>query len=206
LILDKYTYAIAGAGLSGLALAKAMRTHGMTDSLVMIDPRTEYKRDHIWCFWNNVRFDISLPFDKIWYKWKVKYNKRTTVCETRRYPYSCIFSENYYAHALGELLRSNAECHFLRQPLKSALTDESGVAIETENVSTRALYLFDSRPPNLLSEGLKQHFFGLHIKVLQDLFDPTCVTLMDFTSLKPSRTGFHFFYVLPFSNAFSGRK
>jgi lycopene beta-cyclase len=60
--------------------------------------------------------------------------------------------------------------------------------------------LFDSRPPKFDQEQLCQDFFGLHVQTSAKVFDPDCLTLMDFSGIiLNDGAGFHFYYVLPFT-------
>jgi lycopene beta-cyclase len=49
----------------------------------------------------------------------------------------------------------------------------------------------------LRRDTLLQHFYGWEVETDKDVFDPTTVTLMDFSAAVTN--GVHFFYVLPFS-------
>ncbi len=206
-----YDYAIAGAGLSGLALANSLSKIGLKDtkpkSICLIEPRTEYIRDHTWCFWNNVLEKLSLPETKKWHKWHVRYGSKTSIRGSKQYPYTCILADAYYKHALSQLQDLENVHFFLGESLQNIAYSDSKLAITTDQRNINCQFLFDSRPPQLLSSEFKQDFLGWHIRSDKEIFDEGCVTLMDFTASTKVDTftpsgikGFHFFYVLPFSS------
>ncbi len=204
-------YTIAGAGLSGLALAlnlsKIAEKNSAIEPICLIDPRSAYNRDHTWCFWNNVLEELKLPETKKWHQWQVRFASRTSIRGSKRYPYTCILADAYYRHALGQLQDCENVRFFLGESLENVAYASEHIVATTNQRSINSQFLFDSRPPKLLSSEFKQDFFGLHIRADKDVFDAECVTLMDFSAfsklegLAPSsRNGFHFFYVLPFSS------
>ena len=70
--------------------------------------------------------------------------------------------------------------------------------IETDKTQYRAKKVYDSRPPTLIENGLRQHFIGWHIRTKKPIQEPDVATLMDFR-VDQSR-GLHFVYALPFSD------
>jgi len=206
-----YDYAIAGAGLSGLALAlklsKITAKGDAPKSICLIEPRTEYIRDHTWCFWNNVLEKLSLPATKTWHKWKVKCGSKTSIRGSKQYPYTCILADTYYRSALPQLQTCDNVQFFLGESLEDISYNDVNLAVTTSQRKIVSKFLFDSRPPRMLAKEFKQDFFGWHVRVEKDVFDADCVTLMDFTvvdsgdsSIPSGARGFHFFYVLPFSS------
>ena len=69
--------------------------------------------------------------------------------------------------------------------------------VETTQGDLLARRVIDTRPSAIADGTLLQHFYGWEIETDKDVFDPTTVTLMDFSS--GSADDIHFFYVLPFS-------
>ena len=57
--------------------------------------------------------------------------------------------------------------------------------------------IFDSRPPQIPSNILLQHFEGFIVNSKKDVFDDKTVILMDFRC--DQSKGMHFIYLLPFS-------
>jgi lycopene beta-cyclase len=93
----------------------------------------------------------------------------------------------------------------LREPI--SLVQESVTAlqagqdrtiVETNQNRYSAKTVYDSRPPKIAENGLRQHFFGWHIRSKQPIKNPHIATLMDFR-VDQSR-GLHFIYALPFSD------
>ncbi len=198
-----FEYAIAGGGLSGLALASSIcrsqeHIHGERKSLCLIEPRQKYEQDHIWSFWNNVQMDLNVPVKKQWTKWKVRYGKKTFQCICPKYPYCAVLAQDFYAHSQSLLGKSNNVDIFFGESLEQVEYRETSIMLNTNARKLSTRLLFDSRPPSFDPSDFKQDFFGLHIRTSQNVFDPDCVTLMDFSGIEMSK-GFHFFYVLPFS-------
>jgi lycopene beta-cyclase len=185
-----FHYAIAGAGLSGLALAlnlSNLELRGSTTSdsapkrICLIEPRTSYERDHTWCFWNNVVEKLDVPATKTWQKWKVKYLSKTSIRGSKRYPYTCVLADSYYDHALGKLKGCENIKIFLGESLKNVAYQDSILEISTSQRTLTSQFLFDSRPPQARAGEFKQDFIGWQIKADRAVFDSDCVTLMDFT-------------------------
>jgi len=196
--MTEYDYAIAGAGLAGLSLSKSIIQSAGCSTLALIEPRTEYKRDHIWGFWNNVVTALHVPLKKQWQKWKVKYGGKTSLCCSTLYPYCAVVSEDYYEQALAILRDADGTDLHLGESLAGVHYNKKNVTLETDRRTLSCRLLFDSRPPPFAAAEFKQDFFGIQIRTTRAEFDEACVTLMDFKQ-EPVSKGFHFYYVLPFS-------
>ncbi len=207
LSVAEFEYAIAGAGLSGLALAGTLcqlEPKGATaNSICLIEPRLSYGRDHTWCFWNNVAEKLNVPFTRKWHKWRVRYRSKTSIRGSKRYPYTCVLADAYYDQALKGLKACDNVQLFLGESMKSIDYSKSRLEISTTQRTISSQFLFDSRPPQYLEQEFKQDFFGWHVRSGKDVFDADCLTLMDFTevNIASAGKGFHFFYVLPFSKS-----
>lgn len=196
--MTEFDFAIAGAGLAGLSLAKSLDSSGKFGRGCLIEPRLTYERDHIWCFWNNAPSNLAVPVRKTWNRWKVAYRGRSRVCTSKKYPYTCVFGEDYYQEALNIIKCSKQLDLFLGQSLTAVAYGDAAVSLTTNRQTIETKLLFDSRPPAVSPTGFRQEFYGLVVEADRDVFDHTCVTLMDFRDVRV-RDGFHFFYVLPFS-------
>jgi len=191
-------YAIAGAGLAGLSLSKSIIESSSSSKVTLIEPRTEYKRDHVWSFWNNVVTTLRVPLKKQWQKWKVSYGAKTSFCSSKLYPYCAVFSEDFYEHALAVLQNAEGITLNLGESLADVDYSKENLILKTDRRSLSCRLLFDSRPPPAEAANIKQDFFGLQVRTQAAAFEEDCVTLMDFKEETVSR-GFHFYYVLPFS-------
>jgi lycopene beta-cyclase len=76
--------------------------------------------------------------------------------------------------------------------------DQRQLCVDTARGQVRADRVIDTRPRPIPEGTLLQHFFGWEIETDKDVFDPTTVTLMDFSA--STEEDVHFFYVLPFSS------
>jgi lycopene beta-cyclase len=195
---EEFDYAIAGAGLAGLSLAKSIIKSSSSARLTLIEPRTEYKRDHVWSFWNNAATFLSVPVKKQWQKWQVRYGGKTSLCSSTMYPYCTVFSEDYYDEALANLRDANGVTLHLGESLADIHYSQSNLILKTDRRSLSCRLLFDSRPPLSNAAEFKQDFFGIQVRTTKSAFDQDCLTLMDFREETVSK-GFHFYYVLPFS-------
>ncbi|MDP3509258.1 MAG: lycopene cyclase family protein [Candidatus Melainabacteria bacterium] len=202
----EFEYTIVGAGLSGLALANTLcklEAKGATaKSICLIEPRLSYVRDHTWCFWNNVVEKLNVPLTKKWHKWKVRYRSKNSVRGSKQYPYTCVLADDYYDQALKPLKACDNVQLFLGESVESIAYSNSRIEISTAERTVYSQFLFDSRPPRMLEQEFKQDFFGWHVRSIKGVFDVDCLTLMDFTEVEIANSGrgFHFFYVLPFSD------
>ena len=189
-----------GAGLSGLALTLSLIELNGQVKIALIDSRTSYHRDHIWSFWNHVNANLQLPFDHQWNSWRVKFKSKMSLSETKAYPYTTIFADSYYRYALGKIEKASGVDLFLGENIVDLSFNKAQVSVQTKNRTVTARLLFDSRPPKIETNQLLQDFFGIVVCGVDGSFDPKCVTLMHFSEQKNSSPGFHFFYLLPFSD------
>lgn len=197
-VMIQFDYVIAGAGLAGLSLAKSLDSAGKFGRGCLIEPRLYFQRDHIWCFWNKAPLALTPPLRKSWNRWKVSYRGRTRICTSKRYPYCCVFAEDYYAEALASIEKSRNLELLLGEAISQIEYSTNAIRLRTDKCTIQTGLLFDSRPPEVNSTVFRQEFAGFIVEAENAVFDPTCVTLMDFQEVKV-RDGFHFFYVLPFS-------
>jgi lycopene beta-cyclase len=196
--MNDFEFAITGAGLAGLSLASSLSRANQESRICLIEPRTHYKRDHVWCFWNNAPTTLKVPIKRQWRQWKVRYRNRASVCSSQNYPYCCVLAEDYYEESLAQLRQSEKVDFFFGESLQEVDYNNAGIALRTEQRTISTRLLFDSRPPQFDAADFKQDFFGLQVQTEKNVFDPDCVTLMDFSGLAMNE-GFHFYYLLPFS-------
>ncbi len=196
--MNDFDYVIAGAGLAGLSLAKCLIDSSPDKTLCLIEPRQNYQRDHVWCFWNNAPKSLSVPQKKSWQKWKVRYKGKTNLCSSKRYPYCAVLSEDYYESRISHLEKSPKVNLYFGENVTATEYGSGLVTVKTDQRILSSKVLFDSRPPQTRGNEFKQDFYGLHIRLDKGVFDDSCVTLMDFSGEEVGG-GFHFYYLLPFS-------
>ncbi len=188
--------AILGGGCAGLSLAAALA--GCEQRIAVVEPRTAFRRDRTWCYWDVTPHAFESAVAHRWSRWKLRHRGRDLVHAAPGVHYCEVPADAFYAEALDRLAAApNVElCLGARATSVRELPD--GVEIETDRGALRAGRVFDGRPPPRSPDphGLLQHFAGLHVRTEQPAFDPGVVTLMDF-DVDQTR-GIHFFYVLPY--------
>ena len=197
-----FDVAILGGGLAGLSLATRL-----VDSpgcrTVVVEPRTDYPRDRTWSYWRLVDHPFQPAIAKRWNRWEVLRRTKdgkvsTTVRTSNDLPYEMIPADRLYALATRTL--TGAPGIELRQGCRVLSVDErpDRVVVETTAGKIEASYVFDSRPPAPTCGDTVQRFLGQEVVTERPVFDPGCVTLMDFAV--PQCPGcVHFLYVLPTS-------
>lgn len=192
---------IAGAGCAGLSLACHMVKAGLDPhDIVLLDPRTEFPRDRTWCYWALRHHPFQAAVHGRWPCWCVHMNGREIRCRAPDLYYEHVPADAFYREALHQVA-GKVE---LRLGVSVDDIEDLGthVRIETSDGMLHARRVFDGRPSSPPEERpdevrLFQHFMGWHVRSRAPVFEPDCVTLMDF-DVDQSR-GLRFVYVLPFS-------
>ena len=75
---------IAGAGCAGLSLAvqlasQARRRRRPCPRIVVVEPRTAYRRDRTWCYWRFVDHPFQAAVTRRWHRWRVREGARLVV-------------------------------------------------------------------------------------------------------------------------------
>ena len=188
--------AIVGGGCAGLSLATALVRGNYPGRVTVIEPRSEYVDDRTWCAWGVATHPFRHLVSKSWNRWRVLANGSEVESVTRRFPYQCIRSGDFYREAM-RVLGNSSRCEVMLGCSVETVTTAQGLqVIKTTRGELVADQVYDSRPL-ARTPGLQQHFEGWRVRSHAPVFDPGSVTLMDF-SVDQSR-GIHFFYVLPFS-------
>ena len=196
---EPYDLAIIGGGLAGLSLAvRLARPQFRHLSVLLIEPRQSYRRDHTWSCWS-VRDHPFTGITKSWNSWAVASDQRLVRRSAPGITYGAISAEDLYALSL----RIIAQAPWITRLTAGieGLEERAGdVAINGAACPLAARHVFDSRPPREISRsGLRQIFLGQEIETARDVFDPAAAMLMDFRLPGGPTPGVHFMYVLPFS-------
>ncbi len=200
---------IVGGGCAGLSLANALIERPIEGPIRIVEPRSHYRRDRTWSFWD---VGDAIPADLVrhrWSRWSVREDGRVAVRRSTRHAYCEVPADAFYQRSLERLADDPRVDLALGDEVEALEPDGRGCRVETTQGSFRTGRVFDSRPdlvdarsrapgskrPLAGPNGLWQHFLGLHLRADRALFDPDTVTLMDF-DVDQSR-GIHFVYVLP---------
>ena len=195
--------AIVGGGMSGLALACQIdRINNCAsrriNKAVVIEPRSKYQRDKTWCYWRRGPGLFDGAISHSWSRWEIRSAGRVTTSACPETPYARVDSGHYYESAVQRLASSNTVGLKLGVRAGQVSRDQRQLYIDTDRGQVRADRVIDTRPRPIPEGTLLQHFFGWEIETDKDVFDPTTVTLMDFSAGTEEEV--HFFYVLPFSS------
>ncbi len=190
---------ILGGGCAGLSLATRLSS-STRRRIAVVEPRTEFRRDRTWCFWNVHRHPFEHCVDHSWARWAVRYRDEAVVHADSSYRYCEIPADRFYDTALSGLQRDENTALLLGTRAETVREEDGRVRVETDRGTLWASRVFDSRPPprsaNANPAGMLQHFLGARVETATPCFDPGTVTLMDFDV--GQERGIHFVYVLPF--------
>ena len=189
--------AIIGGGNAGLTLAAELAAQPNPPSTVVFEPRSPNQRDCSWGLWalhsEAQKFNHSIRGR--WRRWQLIDDQGPVVHSSNNYSYISLSSADYLLNCSGQLHQPVSQ---VSQSVTALKPEGDHTLVETDGESYRAKTVYDSRPPKLAENGLRQHFLGLHIQTRQPIADPGIATLMDFR-VDQSR-GLHFIYALPYSD------
>jgi lycopene beta-cyclase len=216
---ESFDIVIAGAGLSGLALAVELAQPQFSHlKVLVVEPRLQHVRDRTWSFWADT---TQLPHAHAaleratWPQWRVAHQGRAAV-QRGAHTYRSIDADAFYADALAQVggaahieLRMGCtvtqigttwpcEVTLADAPQRTGLTGQISQVSQVSKIShLQTSLLVDARGSGHGRQpALAQHFAGWEVETDADVFDTTTLDLMDFL---PARDGLHFFYVLPYS-------
>jgi lycopene beta-cyclase len=191
---------IAGGGLAGLAMACELSEDRFAHlKIALVEPRQTYTRDRTWSYWRSRAHPYVHLERRSWNAWSVREQGKEVVC-TSDQPYCSIDADAFYQHALSKI----AACRniTLLQPRSVASIAPgwpAGVALESGQKLSAGLVIDARGPKPNAAAKLAQHFVGWELLAKTDVFDASCVRLMDFLPVAHARGGgMHFFYVLPY--------
>lgn len=200
---------IAGAGCAGLSLAVQLATQARARGracprVVLVEPRTEYRRDRTWCYWRFVEHPFAAAVTRRWTRWMVREGERRVVRGSEAHPYEHVASDVFYDLARETLGRFPEVELRMGERVVAVEEGADAAAVTTSAGRLRARVVFDSRPGEPVrgeagaeEVDLLQHFVGWEVEAPRAVFDAETPVLMDF-AVSQAR-GLHFLYVLPFS-------
>jgi len=197
-VRSSYRFAIVGAGLAGLSLARAFARRGVTDPIVIIDAKPAFVDDRTWSFWDVDAGDDARLASGTWNRWEFRAHSGAYMQQSAGAPYVSIKSRDFYAAAQTHISDSGYDL-LLGEAVTSIVESVGSCAISTRDRTIVADHVFDARGLSREMVGrsdLVQRFAGRRVVVDFDAFDATTATLMDVQ--RDTDDGFHFFYVLPF--------
>jgi lycopene beta-cyclase len=185
--------AIIGGGSAGMALATKLDNLSAT----VFEPKTAAERDCSWALWAQPQQleEFSPAIRGSWDQWRLIDHSGEIIHQSNQYRYTSLSSGQYLQHCEAGLRDSVS---LVRAPIESIESQGIGGQFSADGQTYSAKTIYDSRPPILGDNSLRQHFVGWEISTKEPIENADIATLMDFR-VDQSR-GLHFIYVLPYSD------
>lgn len=185
---------ILGGGCSGLALASRLAELGQAcPKTLILEKRDAYLNDRTWCFWDDGNIRSQQLAKQEWQNMRIATSQKSVEVSCGSTPYLMVAARAYYDAAISRI-QGCSKIDFLRGvDLPRRLNQENDQWLAG---SSRARVVIDTRPkhaPKLGDSTLWQSFYGTEIQTQEDVFDPSCLDLMDFSSSTPSRILFTYY-------------
>lgn len=193
--IEKFDFIIIGLGLSGITLLLELLKRTRKKILV-IEKKKKLNRDKNWCFWSYPKNFLTNKYRNSWKEVLIKYKNKEISKREQNYSYLQVYSDDLYKIAIDKLNKSNNTKLLLNQEINSLKETSDGVYLDINNKSYFAEIVFDSRPSQIESGKLLQHFYGIAVESNKKTFNTNKVTLMHFQT---NDKEIHFFYILPYS-------
>jgi len=187
--------AIAGAGLSGFAVAVALRRRRFAGPIRIVDRKAAFSDDRTWCWWNVPGVPFADRASHAWNRWRIADGTVGATMQTAAHAYVHLRGSEYYAACLAELAPTDTVI-VLGEAVVDIADDGRHPVLRTASAEYPADLIIDARGKREPTR-LRQHFAGMHIATATPAFDARTVTLMNFDQ---TTSGMEFVYVLPFSS------
>lgn len=195
--------AVVGAGLTGLSfvawLERLTATSGKRPpSVHLVDPRSSYRHDKTWCFWDGAEHPFTAGVANRWPRWQVAHGGRTVTASADERHYALLPADRFYRIATDCIARHPEFKLSLGRRADAIAPADGGLLVHTDQGPIRARSVIDTRPPIIddatAKSGLWQVFYGSEIILEDDRFDPATAMLMDFRTCSDE---IQFSYILP---------
>jgi len=184
-VRSSYRFAIVGAGLAGLSLARAFARGGTSGPIAIVDAKRAFVDDRTWSFWDVDGCDDVRLASGAWHRWELVDDSGSYVQQSSRSPYVAIKSRDFYADALAAVGEAGYDV-LLGEPVTAIVEARDSCTIALQTRSIVADYVFDARGLTAAMAGasaVRQCFVGQRIEVAGDAFDPATATLMDVNAI-----------------------
>ena len=114
--MKEFNYIIKGGGCAGLSLAYELEIHNKlkNETLAIIEPREEYKRDKTWSFWRVFSHNFDDCIKKSWNNFTINTPNETKHVDCHSTPYQTIDSSLFYEKIISKL-KLNKNIHFFKK-------------------------------------------------------------------------------------------
>jgi len=199
---------ILGAGCAGTSLAHYLEDFGYAGKIVLLDSRTNFKREQRWCSWARLPASLAPLVQKSWQSWTVGDEFNSTTRSSEKFSYQQIYAPDFFRHFHSRWQTSEKPIEMSLGEKVESVEDKTGyVEVITNRETWRANTVFDARhqgsanfrnAKNTNGVYLHQTFLGWKIEFPRAVFDERNATLMDFRTAQTD--GVNFIYVLPYSD------
>jgi len=201
--MKHFHYIFTGSGLAALMTVYEMVQSGKFEgkTILLLDENSKKQNDRTWCFWDKKEtFDslVSKKWKAAWFK-NEHFEKQLAL---HPYQYKMVKGLDFYTMVF-DLLSNQKNIHFAHQKVIDFQELGHHCVVKTEMESYSCNQIFNSifNPETIKNQTkypfLYQHFLGWFIKSEEAVFNPDCVTFMDFSVEQKGNT--RFMYVLPTS-------
>lgn len=203
---------ILGGGCAGLSLALRLAAQGeRCPRTLIIEARHAYVNDRTWCFWGEPAAPLRHLVQQRWNALTLHDDGGDIKVDCSATPYQMISAGAFYAEALAVIARNPAITLRLGAAVDCTPhkvdrlwhvtcrqhTDRAALIVDTRAGAVARNSMANTAATTTASATLWQSFYGKEIVSTAPLFDPACVTLMDFRGTDPGRILFT--YILPLS-------
>jgi len=198
---------VLGGGCAGLSLGMNLTKFGENSPrTTILEGRTHYTNDRTWCFWGGLGSDSEEFSTHRWESFSITTNKARITRHCEETPYLMVSSKDFYQTAQRLIYESPRIDLKLGSLITGEIFKRKGLwYVSTPSGEYSAPWVVDTRPGSFplvhhsaaSNPMLWQSFLGEELTTEEDLFDPGCVELMDFSGSFPETI--LFLYVLPFS-------
>ena len=198
-----YDFVFIGMGASnGLMLLELIkRGYHTSKRIAVTEPHQKNTNDKTYCFWASPSDTIVQDLSKIisyQYRFVQTHGREEQSIENQ--PYHCIKSIDFYNYVMAAIEAHNIER--FTDVVVATISGSESIQIVTDHHTFYDNCVFDSRPPNFITNPdkqayLLQSFFGYHIRIQNATLDVNKFQMMNFDVDQSGYT--QFVYNLPYA-------
>lgn len=196
---------IVGGGCAGLATALALAEHAPGRRAIVLDARAPERDRRTWCFWDDGSNPAPEAVARSWDRWEIRTSQGSVIASDPEHPYRMLPAADYRRAMRIRAERTGTARIHHDEITRNIVASRDSTAVETRNGVVTANIAIDARGLEMDSPEipgrvtLYQRFIGQWIETDRPVFDPSLITLMDFTD-RPDENVVQFMYVVPVSS------